>query len=58
MNSPTGIWNISDDDDGKDNMTIHHNRSYSNNKLDKIQKELNGIIVKYYIYDIPKVLKY
>ncbi|CAI6375825.1 unnamed protein product [Macrosiphum euphorbiae] len=48
MNSPTGIWNITDDNDGKDNMTIHNNKF--NNKLEKIQKELNGKIVKYYIY--------
>jgi len=50
MNSPTGIWNITDDDDGKDNMTIHNNKLYFNNKLEKIQKELKGKIVKYYIY--------
>jgi len=50
MNSPTGMWNITDDDDddGK-SMTINHNRSYFDDKLDKIQKELNGkIILKYY----------
>lgn len=57
MNSPTGIWNISDDDNCKNDMTINHDRSYFDNKT---QKEINGKKVKYYniptIYLFPTVL--
>jgi len=39
MNTPTGIWNISDDDNCKNDMTINRERSNFDNKT---QKELNG----------------